>query len=663
VKRADDLKSEVLDLAAAACEQHLAEEDAARLEELVSNNEDLRQLYKLYIEVHAAAERYLPRLVDESEITEKDGHLENEWGRLALQKMISNRSTRQRMPWFATSLAVLLLVGGAWFFAAHNGWFVGDRKPLVIATLTKTAGCSWTEGGAKAIGSRLTLDETISLGAGLVEIEFGNGATVVLEGPATLTLTGDDECYLLDGKLVAKVPKRAIGFAIRIPNAKVVDLGTRFGLHVPEIGVTEVHVFEGDVELTYFDTRTDDQEAIVLHEKEAAQVDTVAFAATVSIADRNGFKFIVKDAADNVPARIQEEDGVVAFEAESFTHSSVVDSSQYVWRIDTASRNQFAEATSRHFVQLTSDDGTQMQFDEFKGEWLEYDFEITSPGTYRLWLLGAATGYGPDGRPGEIVELTELRYRSDAFTGSRAIEPIKTNFNKLIGVWQVGDGVPAGEATVPPFEVGSRHSKQIIPPGARKIFLALHDNFQWTNNVGQVSARLVWQQEKNAVPIRVDDVVVDAKGCIWFAWATDEQLGNPLDGKGPYQESTNQRPLEIEVPKYATTVSISASGIWSHLEKMETFPGAVQIKLHAIKEIGTPIESEHDLVKSQKIALSTGENFQWTPADGQGYALNAGIHRLRLYAATPAVALDKIVMQRASGADPIGPGPPLSILK
>jgi hypothetical protein len=96
---------------------------------------------------------------------------------------------------------------------------------------------------------------------------------------------------------------------------------------------------------------------------------------------------------------------------------------------------------------------------------------------------------------------------------------------------------------------------------------------------------------------------------------------------------------------------------------METFPGAVQIKLHAIKEIGTPIESEHDLVKSQKIALSTGENFQWTPADGQGYALNAGIHRLRLYAATPAVALDKIVMQRASGADPIGPGPPLSILK
>src|SRR5262249_8571004 len=83
---------------------------------------------------------------------------------------------------------------------------------------------------------------------GLAEIRFQCGARVVLEGPASLELLSGKSARLRHGKLTARVPGPATGFAIISPQGKVIDLGTEFGIAVADSGATEVYVFEGKVE-------------------------------------------------------------------------------------------------------------------------------------------------------------------------------------------------------------------------------------------------------------------------------------------------------------------------------------------------------------------------------------------------------------------------------
>src|SRR6185436_1902405 len=54
---------------------------------------------------------------------------------------------------------------------------------------------------------------------------------------------------LLEGTLAATVPPKAHGFAVSTPRARVVDLGTEFGVRVNVAGQTDVHVLQGEVTL------------------------------------------------------------------------------------------------------------------------------------------------------------------------------------------------------------------------------------------------------------------------------------------------------------------------------------------------------------------------------------------------------------------------------
>ncbi len=51
------------------------------------------------------------------------------------------------------------------------------------------------------------------------------------------------------GQMRVHVPPHARGFKLMTPDAKVVDLGTEFGLKVSDSGKSDVHVFDGEVEV------------------------------------------------------------------------------------------------------------------------------------------------------------------------------------------------------------------------------------------------------------------------------------------------------------------------------------------------------------------------------------------------------------------------------
>jgi hypothetical protein len=88
----------------------------------------------------------------------------------------------------------------------------------------------------------------LRLKAGVLQVEFFNGAHVVLEGPGELQVVSAKEAFCNSGKLSAEAPPSAHGFRIRTPQMNLVDLGTAFGLAVSGNG-TVVHVFKGEVEL------------------------------------------------------------------------------------------------------------------------------------------------------------------------------------------------------------------------------------------------------------------------------------------------------------------------------------------------------------------------------------------------------------------------------
>ena len=84
---------------------------------------------------------------------------------------------------------------------------------------------------------------------GYMSLRYHSGAVVVLEAPAVFRLESFDTVYLSYGKLFAHVPPQAKGFTVNTDNAKVMDLGTEFGIDVSVYGDTDLYVYKGKTAL------------------------------------------------------------------------------------------------------------------------------------------------------------------------------------------------------------------------------------------------------------------------------------------------------------------------------------------------------------------------------------------------------------------------------
>lgn len=89
--------------------------------------------------------------------------------------------------------------------------------------------------------------EDHKLSAGTVEFITANGARVVIEAPAAFRFESAQMLHVTRGRVSADVPPAAKGFTVVTPTGRAVDLGTTFGVDVPDQGAAEVHVFKGEV--------------------------------------------------------------------------------------------------------------------------------------------------------------------------------------------------------------------------------------------------------------------------------------------------------------------------------------------------------------------------------------------------------------------------------
>jgi hypothetical protein len=159
-------------------------------------------------------------------------------------------------PLRAALAASVLLVAGllTLFLLARQGWEPAESPDLAdapagsVAVLIDNSNTVWEKDTTLPTGPGSALPPgRLKLRAGVVEIAFHHGGEVLLEGPADFEVSAPDRAFLHHGKLTAKVPEGAPAFQVGMPGVVVTDQGGECGLLRDESGLTEVHVFAGQV--------------------------------------------------------------------------------------------------------------------------------------------------------------------------------------------------------------------------------------------------------------------------------------------------------------------------------------------------------------------------------------------------------------------------------
>ncbi len=118
------------------------------------------------------------------------------------------------------------------------------------AIITQIEGVSTGKGPALLKPGMRLKPGVLAIGDGKVELEFLKGAQVVLVGPAELHILSSEAATLIAGRAAARVPETARGFVLNAPDTAIADLGTEFAVSVDDQGQSEVHVVEGEVEVS-----------------------------------------------------------------------------------------------------------------------------------------------------------------------------------------------------------------------------------------------------------------------------------------------------------------------------------------------------------------------------------------------------------------------------
>lgn len=201
------------------------------------------------------------RFVDQVVASVRDSSLGGDHQGSGRKSKGSRQFPRGFASWLPVAVALLFLVGILINHAIEVGrdatrpQFAGDdvAEPVDVndsgvAVLTRVAGLQGTATTDWRVGETIP-PGSMAWSAGLLQLEFYSGATVVVEGPAEIEILDESRVVCQSGRLRAHVPDLARGFAVLSPSFELVDLGTEFGLNVSDDGVTEVHVFDGKVEL------------------------------------------------------------------------------------------------------------------------------------------------------------------------------------------------------------------------------------------------------------------------------------------------------------------------------------------------------------------------------------------------------------------------------
>lgn len=135
--------------------------------------------------------------------------------------------------------ALLLAIGIFSFLISSDG---------TSARLLAAENAVWGNGVTPVTkGNRFPKGDLV-LDSGLIKLGFDNGNQLLIEGPASFSITDARAMTLDRGALTAVVTPAGRGFSVSTPSVRVTDLGTEFGVKANSTA-TRVIVFSGKVRL------------------------------------------------------------------------------------------------------------------------------------------------------------------------------------------------------------------------------------------------------------------------------------------------------------------------------------------------------------------------------------------------------------------------------
>ncbi|MGK0240800.1 MAG: hypothetical protein ACI92G_004291 [Candidatus Pelagisphaera sp.] len=250
-------------LLAGLVEETLTQEERQRLAEMVQSDPALRARYLEHCNMHAAL-AWEHGVLGDMDISFESEPFQDE------PIAFDFKRWARPLAWAASFILVCgLLWQGAVPAVRKSQW----QSSETIGSVIRKAGGELSVSG---LGIQLAQGDSIKAGEyvltdGLVQFVFENDVEVVVEAPARFRLDSPLLMALYEGKLSANVPLSGVGFTVETPGAEVIDYGTEFGVEVDSDSQSEIHVFQGEVEVKARDVLV---ESVRLITDQATRVDT-----------------------------------------------------------------------------------------------------------------------------------------------------------------------------------------------------------------------------------------------------------------------------------------------------------------------------------------------------------------------------------------------------
>jgi hypothetical protein len=323
-------KQKLLRVLGDLCNGQLSAHDEPWLQETLAASSESRSVYMDYMELDASLDAEASALVQQSRPASAlaDSLAMNrelsaldlsalDCGLVSLNDSHDERSLASRSwskPYWAVAAA---LVGVALFsslatwglFKAVNGRGTAFSREHAVARITGTQNSVWDNDASERVGygSELYAGQELMLAAGVAEITFQDGATVLLESPSRFVVNAPHEVELQEGRLAAVVPAESRGFRVHTKSLDVFEVGTEFGMMAQQSGASEVHVFNGFVKADVLDRTGRALRRIELNSSEAARVNPVSTTVAEFPADVAAF-------VRNLEPSTGPRDGLLAYE-------------------------------------------------------------------------------------------------------------------------------------------------------------------------------------------------------------------------------------------------------------------------------------------------------------------------------------------------------------
>jgi hypothetical protein len=300
----DKLLMEIGDLIIRSMDHSVTDEEFAHFQELLKTNPTARQYYfdlmatfggveeirSFFDEGYSNASALLKALSDEEKTSPKIILPDPEQPK---EPVVRKAVPKFQYIYFEKRYFVqLLLSAAALLLVILMVKLMPSRSESLVATLSGSIDAEWAETSiVLEDGARLAAgSDSLQLRKGVVELQFDNGVSVVVEAPAEFMIRGEDRIKLFYGQLYADVPQRATGFSVHTLNSQIIDLGTAFGVKAEADGASQVHVLEGTVNLVA--GSKNEQYSGLVHEGQARRVS--GFSSQVSEITCDETRFIRK---------------------------------------------------------------------------------------------------------------------------------------------------------------------------------------------------------------------------------------------------------------------------------------------------------------------------------------------------------------------------------